>query len=1145
MADIKNQNTLYRFVSLRAPELSKKEDQEKRFVFHLDNTTGVFFDAVKNKPSTQTKWEALLDASSTFAGFKTVDDLENSNPTFFAIADWLMANKSQTADVILKKVQETTHLDKTSEINLWDNLFYQVITQKDFYIKEGLIQMLVLQNLLKQVERTDDENTQLEIIPIVVAARVVLPFILFNDENEVIASISNKREEKKDLIVNKEILDAQQIVVSKLNIENQNTLIGELQKLSIKYQKEKEKAYSSAFNEYKKSIKPTIDTYQKEYNRLKRLMCSNARDENYDPNDICNLPDIEYPELPEFRFDYQIETDPKYLEENLTEDSFNILTDIVDITEIETFNEAISAVQDASKNEHQTIFSKTNFTNKVLTFGDVSLPVNQNTSKSANFPIQICSSRISNGNVTVYMTIQFPDSSYDVNNFYYSLVYTNGVNNTNGAYVSTKNGNTLTLSKMFNDTLPFSLNPTIASITGYFMFTNGQEFIFEINPFNLEGCYQGVLVAKNDSEQPQPTTSNTDTFIPQGFGYRQLGIADYKKVVSEVCCYDAGEVAHIENVMAREIREKTTTKTHTSEVTTTDTTEVETEKLTDTTSTERFEMQSEIAKMMQEQQQMNAHADIVSKWPHNTLDAGASYASNTSKEESNRQAVTQAKEVTQRAMERIVSRVKNEKTVKITDQFIEENKHGFDNTQSDENVSGVYRFINAIYKNQIYNYGKRLMYEFMIPQPSELHRLGMKVSSSDVNAVILDKPIDPRTIGYTDFNTITQSNYQALASKYSADVATYPIQEIYAASTFDNFSPSVDTGVTKTGSVKVPDGYYSISANANITGMIAGGTGGWDRRILVSVGDINFESVPIRQDNSTYRSIKKYTDSIPVAISITNFHTVNITVNVLCNYLPEQNEKWKKETFDAIIKGYEAQLEAYNQQLAQSKADGVQMLDSNPLFYREIEEMVLRKNCISYLIDDTNTASTRRFGRMMYNNNATFLNHQVTVSQDMDNYGSFAKFMEQAFEWNLMSYNFYPFYWGNRDDWSSLYQFETNDPVFRSFMQAGMARVIVTVKPGFEDAIMHYMKFGQIWNGGQMPIIGDPLYLSIVDELKEQEYVVEDTWETVLPTNLIALQSSGVAVDASGLPCGEGCEDHAGGNLVENKNKLGVTKPIE
>ena len=48
-----------------------------------------------------------------------------------------------------------------------------------------------------------------------------------------------------------------------------------------------------------------------------------------------------------------------------------------------------------------------------------------------------------------------------------------------------------------------------------------------------------------------------------------------------------------------------------------------------------------------------------------------------------------------------------------------------------------------------------------------------------------------------------------------------------------------------------------------------------------------------------------------------------------------------------------------------------------------------------------------------------------------------------------------------------------------------MGRVIVTVKTGFEDAIQFFMNTGRIWNGGEVPVIGDPMYLSIVDELRE------------------------------------------------------------
>ena len=90
---------------------------------------------------------------------------------------------------------------------------------------------------------------------------------------------------------------------------------------------------------------------------------------------------------------------------------------------------------------------------------------------------------------------------------------------------------------------------------------------------------------------------------------------------------------------------------------------------------------------------------------------------------------------------------------------------------------------------------------------------------------------------------------------------------------------------------------------------------------------------------------------------------------------------------------------------------------------------------------------------------------------------------------------------------------------------------------------MHYIATGQIWNGGQLPVLGDPLYLSIVDELKEQEYVIEDSWETVLPTNLVALQRSGVALNVDGLPCGDGCNDLGLNQFSENNHPLQPTPP--
>lgn len=64
--------------------------------------------------------------------------------------------------------------------------------------------------------------------------------------------------------------------------------------------------------------------------------------------------------------------------------------------------------------------------------------------------------------------------------------------------------------------------------------------------------------------------------------------------------------------------------------------------------------------------------------------------------------------------------------------------------------------------------------------------------------------------------------------------------------------------------------------------------------------------------------------------------------------------------------------------------------------------------------------------------------------------------------------------------------------------------------------------------------------MSIVDELKEQEYFIEDVWETVVPTNLVALQESGVSIAGGGLPNADSCLDHADKNIKENNSKLTV-----
>lgn len=992
--EIKNQNTLFRFVSLRNPELVTKRKIRTCFVFHPSLQNSIFYENMQRKGA-ETKWQNLENTASAFNSIKSEEELQRISNDIFENSIWLSENRLNTDYSYLSKIVTSNILDLKIEISLWDNLFYQVVTQENFYLKEKIIQILTFNHLAKNYkELNTQKGINDNLLDELKNAQIVLPVELFEETKELNTNTAKESFEKQ--ISEEQINDQTQTAQS--NIQSLTTLKSEILVIENAYTKDYKRNYEIELTRYNESTEPLLLEYQEKVDEEKRKICERT-DNKETFETYCNQPNVKYPKLPKFTFDFSQPVDAKSLQSKLTKESFETLQRINAVENNDTFQDIYENIENEVKRENEIITNNFNFSNSVMLIG-------------------------------------------------------------------------------------------------------------------------GVLIGERQtSESNKGSVNNIQAFVPEKFGVRNIGIADYKKVVSHVCCYDAGEVSHIENIMAKELRSKETERTHKSEVTTTTEQTNESENFHDITTTERFEMQTEVAKILQENESFAANASVGYSGFGFSANIGANYATSTSKEESNRQAVNYAKDITQKATEKIVNRLRTEKVTKITDEFKEKNIHTFDNTKGINHISGVFRFVNSIYKNQIYNYGKRLMYEFMIPQPSKLHKLGMEQNKSNPNAVFLQKPTDPR-IQFPDANSINEYNYKALASKYGAEVSSFPEKVIAVNKTFSGSKVGDNEVFDTTVDVPIPQNYITTNAKLKFYSKYDN-----DSRQLHAVG-ISFGNINLYADekrfslrewdligNQSFYYLDKFKEKISVSYFVENYHSFTISLSVQCELSNEFTQKWKEETFNAIIKGYENQLNKFNAQISD-----IQSLESNPGFYRQIENTVLRKNCITYLINETS------LGQLFYTGNS-LSSFSLTQNQQLDNYANLVKFMEQAFEWGLMSYNFYPFYWGNRNDWTDLYQYDCNDPLFRCFMQSGMARVVVTVKPGFEKAVLHFMATGQIWNGGEVPVLGNPLYLSIVDELKEQEYVVEETWETVVPTNLIALQSSGVAVEASGLPCGEDCND--------------------
>lgn len=1146
--------TLFRFVSLRSPQLSDEKNQEKRFILFPEamKTDTIFYKPVTE--GTGSKQKLLHERAEVFK--TNADRIENLNDfktefnEFYMFASWLAVNKATCTyeEFQAKKTEILPPIYPTPELHvLWNNLIYQVVTQENFYLKETLLQMLLA---LHTLAVTGEDNVLLAL-----AAKVVLPKELILDDNSLTAIISSSRVLSSEIIQTlptDDMKKQQEISAAKTKLSRIELLNRNLSAIIKQYKKDYEIEFKTQNQAHRERIIPLLEEYEGAVAEAKQKYCSTRPPgTDYNPEDPCQqLPIVPFPRLPEFEFKFRDEVSAESLATELKPENLESLLDVLgykfdperelssrsveeNISDLEsvlegrdTFGEIITAIDKNVEDLNNLIVQNFQGNEEIYkSIGGILIPSSK--AVSVPFTFQVCPNFIYKA-YTLNLALNVPDSSWDVNLLSYALIPNGTPSSIDDVYfVKTRTGNTIFLNDLYKPGLDFYTVQN-STLRVKVVFTNGKIAEFTVPGVTARACCSGDFVLQVEEGEPPVVIEDENNFIPSGFGFKNIGIADYLKVEQSTHAYVEGEVAHIENVMAREYREKSTRRLRRSENTTTISSDTEREQLTDTTTANRFEMQSEISKLMQEASdsstQFGLSVDYKSSFGLSVNSSlGLSNAHHNSKEESTRQATTLAQDITSRAMDRIVSKVHEERIEKIIDEFEENNSHGLDNRKGDKHVVGVYRWVDKLMKNQIYNYGKRMMFEFMIPEPARLHLLGMK-EVKDPDQIDLIKPVDPRAEGGMQI-----SDYSALSNeiklkywlgKYNVEIEI-PENNLVLSKSYSDTNIGDNEHFNKTESITIPDGYIATHGYANgyfkydndpqQQHSFGVGIGQHIHCVASLYGDGQFGNVYFVLDNVA--------KSINVTYHAANYHAMTVGFNIHCKLSIEAKNSWLQKTFNAIINAYEDALTAYNNAKAEADNKAVVIKDSNPNFYRQIENTILRKNCISYMSDRT-ADSTRGYGLSGLTQGNSFNDYETVLSSKLDQYTAFVKFMEQAFEWDNLSYYLYPYYWGNKQNWINLYQSENTDPLFRNFLQSGMARVIVTVRPGFEDAVQFYLATGKIWNGGEVPVIGDELYLSIVDEMKQPKGEKQGkAWLTRLPTTLNILQAESIGLKvAHALP---------------------------
>lgn len=642
------------------------------------------------------------------------------------------------------------------------------------------------------------------------------------------------------------------------------------------------------------------------------------------------------------------------------------------------------------------------------------------------------------------------------------------------------------------------------------------------------------------------------------FGVHNLGVQEYRRVEQTLCCYVPGEVSHIENIMAKEYKEKSTRNLLRTEYTTEFTSETEIENLNDTTTTERNELSSEVAKELQKDKSFNVSGSVTVTKDSKIFGAisanvSTGYSSNNSSSLSNTEAKNYAKEVTERALERVVQKTTEKRTYKMIKEFEENNKHGFDNREGTEHVTGVYRWVDKIYDNELVNYGRRLLFEISVPSPAEFYKKAMlwKSKTEESATTTLTPPTTLSDFGIESPSDINSDNGSLAANAYGSSISEYESETQYI--NVDIPTTEVDNksfSQTQTQpNIIIPNGFVAEridgvgSLNYKTTtgsAYIAFNFGGYE--------SYNGDWKDKGTKNFDYHFVlnPQLVGSIPFLVRYRRTNTYSGSFKVKCISDPTLFNEWQEETYLSLQSAYQKKLDEYNEELKLQQAALAAEADqqdnenySNPAMNRLIEERELKRLCIEmmskpYCYDmgksftDCKTYECKsECGEV--ENQVT----EVVQNAALEKYAKFIKFFETAFHWEIFSYIFYPYYYNAKCQWSELLQTKNDDPIFEAFLQSGMSKILVPIRPQFEKAVMWYLETGEIYTDENLvPDIEDDRYLSLLKELENKdEITVEGTWKTRVPSSLTIIQAkSAYLEDEDGLPC---CDDD--GSVFESR----------
>ena len=499
--------------------------------------------------------------------------------------------------------------------------------------------------------------------------------------------------------------------------------------------------------------------------------------------------------------------------------------------------------------------------------------------------------------------------------------------------------------------------------------------------------------------------------------------------------------------------------------------------------TENTELASATETQSRHSSELTTEASASASYVFASASASIGYTSTSDDETAKRDSRKHSVSVTRKAASRTRKEHKVTFTVKEQAGVEDQSVRTLVNPSETEPMRVDFHQLMRKWKVDLYRYGLRLTYDIVVPAPGidllvkvdEMRRLEYQLGQSFVF------PLSP-----TD---ITRDTWQSLAARYGAAVEP-PSPATLLLRRNVSFATQSETEASKPRfdalEFDVPDG-YRVSRGEFIGWFLLYPNGSFDvmEDPPGAIGRGPQDPDQIYAYRSGLENLLGRSGQVVVVMSSFNVEVAYVQATLEVAQTVEGWQAWQHRAWNTMRKAAEEAWRIQRQELNQRRDHlKEELAEWDPLTLRRMEREEVMKTTLKWIFGpafDLMPSEVARLytgepGGLAALEPSRLTNAQWAQAMGL---GEFIKYLHQAIEWENVLFFVYPYFWDTPRNHGLKRFLQHPDSLHRSFLRGGAARVVLTVRPGFEES------FTRLFETGTFDAdLGEHPYLAIAAEIR-------------------------------------------------------------